>query len=333
VIVAQHVISSDHLHFGLDKRMQARRTLAANRVSYGHIDIAPESFMTLSIQTRNSKTLKRLQPALRDDIRDLITQRPLPSAHLEQIDPFLFLNHHGPQVYLPNNGGLPFGPHPHRGFETVTFILDGMLTHQDSAGHESIIRKGGVQWMTAGSGLVHAEISPAEFLRDGGPLEILQLWVNLPPQLKMTKPAYVGLQQSDIPAIAVDAGRVTVNLVAGTFNGTTGPVQSLTGVFMSTVSFQEGGTLHLDGLAERNVFLYVVRGTIDIGPDRASAMHLAEFNDEGDAIDITATSDAVILLGHAEPTRAPLVSHGPFVMNTRAEINQAIADYQAGRFG
>lgn len=284
--------------------------------------------MTLSI-----KSLKRLQPAERDDIGDLITQRPLPSAHLEQIDPFLFLNHHGPQVYPPNNGGLPFGPHPHRGFETVTFILDGMLTHQDSAGHESIIRKGGVQWMTAGSGLVHAEISPPEFLRDGGPLEILQLWVNLPPQLKMTKPAYVGLQQGDIPAITTDSGRVTVNLISGMFEGTTGPVQSLTGVFMSTIAFQAGGKLHLTGLAERNVFLYVVRGSLDIGPDRAGAMHLADFNEEGDAIDITAPEDALILLGHAEPIRAPLVAHGPFVMNSRAEINQAIVDYQAGLFG
>jgi redox-sensitive bicupin YhaK (pirin superfamily) len=281
----------------------------------------------------HDKTLKRLQPALRDDIGDLITQRPLPAAHLEQIDPFLFLNHHGPQVYLPNNHGLPFGPHPHRGFETVTFILDGMLTHQDSAGHESIIRAGGVQWMTAGSGLVHAEISPPEFLKEGGPLEILQLWVNLPPQLKMTKPAYVGLQRADIPAIAADDGRVTVNLVSGEFNGTTGPVQSLTGVFMSTIAMQAGGKLHIAGLAERNVFLYVVRGSIDIGPDRAGAMHLAEFNETGESVEFTATEDALVLFGHAEPTRAPLVSHGPFVMNTRAEINQAIVDYQAGLFG
>jgi redox-sensitive bicupin YhaK (pirin superfamily) len=280
----------------------------------------------------NTKSLKRLQPALRDDIGDLITQRPLPSPHLEQIDPFLFLNHHGPQVYPPNNQGLPFGPHPHRGFETVTFILEGMLAHRDSAGHESIIRKGGVQWMTAGSGLVHAEISPPEFLKDGGPLEILQLWVNLPPQLKMTAPAYTGLQQADIPAIAIDDGRATVNLIAGEFNGVTGPFRSLTGVFMSTVAFQAGGKLHLPGLAERSVFLYVVRGSVDIGPDRAGAMHLAEFGDDGESIDISAPEDALILLGHAEPTRAPLVSHGPFVMNTRAEINQAITDYQNGLF-
>jgi len=125
-----------------------------------------------------SKTIKHLHPAVRDDIADLITRRPVPGAEIEQVDPFLFLNHHGPQVYPPRNGGLPFGPHPHRGFETVTFILTGELAHRDSAGHESVIKEGGIQWMTAGSGLVHAEISPDDFKRSGGPLEILQLWVS-----------------------------------------------------------------------------------------------------------------------------------------------------------
>ncbi|MDB5962644.1 MAG: nuclease, partial [Massilia sp.] len=114
----------------------------------------------------SDKTIKKLHQAVRDDIGDLLTQRPLPNDQLAQIDPFLFLNHHGPQTYPANNHGLPFGPHPHRGFETVTFILDGMLAHQDSAGHESIIRAGGVQWMTAGRGIVHAEVSPQEFLRE-----------------------------------------------------------------------------------------------------------------------------------------------------------------------
>src|SRR5690606_16910570 len=123
---------------------------------------------------------------------------------VEQVDPFLFLNHHGPQTYGANNRGLPFGPHPHRGFETVTFILQGELAHRDSAGHESVIRRGGVQWMTAGSGLVHAEVSPDEFKRVGGPLEILQLWVNLPGRLKMTRPRYTGLQGDEIPALSVD---------------------------------------------------------------------------------------------------------------------------------
>jgi redox-sensitive bicupin YhaK (pirin superfamily) len=281
------------------------------------------------------KLVRRIHPAMRDDIGDLITQRPVPSSHLDQVDPFLFLNHHGPQTYSPHNRGLPFGPHPHRGFETVTFILEGMLTHKDSAGHESIIRAGGVQWMTAGSGLIHAEISPREFLETGGPLEILQLWVNLPPHLKMTQPAYTGLQKEDIPALMLDGGRVTMHLSSGEWEGTRGPVQSLTGVFMSTIEFKAGGRLRVRDLAQRNVFLYVVRGALQAGvaDDRISAFHLVELSHEGDEVEMTALEDSVVLFGHAEPIGAPVVSHGPFVMNSRAEIEQAIRDYQAGKFG
>jgi redox-sensitive bicupin YhaK (pirin superfamily) len=257
----------------------------------------------------------------------------VPGPHIEQIDPFLFLNHHCPQVYPPHNRGLPFGPHPHRGFETVTFILDGLLAHRDSAGHESVIGPGGVQWMTAGSGLVHAEVSPREFMQSGGPLEILQLWVNLPPALKMTAPRYVGLQRDQIPVIESEDGKVRMQLVSGSYGGVSGPVESLTGVFMSTVEMQAGGRLYLDNLLERNVFLYVVRGVISIAPDTVSAFHLAEFDAVGDELEIRAEQDCVLLLGHADPIREPVVSHGPFVMNTREEIKQAIQDYQAGRFG
>jgi redox-sensitive bicupin YhaK (pirin superfamily) len=279
------------------------------------------------------KTIQRLHPAMRDDIGDLITQRPVPGPHIDQIDPFLFLNHHGPQVYPAHNRGLPFGPHPHRGFETVTFILDGLLAHRDSAGHESVIGPGGVQWMTAGRGLVHAEVSPREFMQNGGPLEILQLWVNLPPALKMTEPRYTGLQRDQIPVIESDDGKVRMQLVSGTYGNVTGPFESLTGVFMSTVEMKAGGLLYLDNLLDRNVFLYVVRGVIQIAPDTISAFHLAQFDTVGDELAIRAEQDCVLLLGHAEPIREPVVSHGPFVMNTREEINQAIQDYQAGRFG
>ncbi len=281
----------------------------------------------------SEKNIRRLHPCMRDDIGDLMTQRPLPGPDVEQIDPYLFLNHHGPQVYPPGNRGLPFGPHPHRGFETVTFIIDGMLTHKDSAGHESIIGAGGVQWMTAGSGIVHAELSPDAFVRDGGPIELLQLWINLPARLKMHAPAYTGLQRGDIPVIAADGGKVHLNLIAGQWEGVTGPVRSLTGHFMSTIAFEAGGQLRLDGLTARSVFLYVVRGALQVGPDRASAFHLAELSTEGSAVTLTAESDTLIVFGHAAPIGEPVVSHGPFVMNTREEIAAAIADYQAGRFG
>jgi len=281
------------------------------------------------------KTIRRLHPALRDDIGDLLTQRPVPSNQLDQIDPFLFLNHHGPQVYGSHNRGLPFGPHPHRGFETVTFIVDGMLAHRDSAGHESVIHAGGIQWMTAGSGIVHAEVSPRDFLEHGGPLEILQLWVNLPSRLKMSAPAYTGLQRDQIPALALDGGKVTMNLIAGEWEACAGPVRSLTGVFMSTVAMQAGGQLTVSGLRGRNVLLYVVRGRIVVGDhgDLVNACQLVELDEDGDALHIRAEAGSLLLFGHAEPIREPMVAHGPFVMTTREEIVQAIADYQAGRFG
>jgi redox-sensitive bicupin YhaK (pirin superfamily) len=279
-----------------------------------------------------AKTVVAQHAAYRDDIGDLVTRRPLPGPRVEQVDPFLFLNHHGPQTYPPNNAGLPFGPHPHRGFETVTFILEGELAHRDSAGHESVIRKGGVQWMTAGSGLVHAEVSPEEFLREGGPLEILQLWINLPARLKMTRPRYMGVQADQIPALTCDDGRVTVHLISGTWGGRSGPISSLTGVFMTTIEMKKGGTAGFGSLGGRQVFLYVVRGKVKVDGTAVEAETLAELDLSGDTVEIDATSDALVVFGHGEPTREPVVAHGPFVMNTREEIVDAIRDYQAGLF-
>jgi quercetin 2,3-dioxygenase len=278
------------------------------------------------------KTIKRAHPAMRDDIADLTTRRPVPGRDVEQIDPFLFLNHHGPQVYSPHNRGLPFGPHPHRGFETVTFILTGELAHRDSAGHESVIKEGGIQWMTAGSGLVHAEISPQEFMQKGGPLEILQLWVNLPPSLKMTQPRYIGLQRDEIPAIATPDDKGVVNLVSGEYLGRKGAMQPLLDIFMSTIELRPGARVEFSGAAKRNVFLYVVRGSIKVAGQPAPEWHLIELSDAGDSVEIETASDAVLLFGHAAPIGAPVVAYGPFVMNTRDEIMQAIHDYQAGKF-
>jgi redox-sensitive bicupin YhaK (pirin superfamily) len=280
-----------------------------------------------------TRTIKRLHAAYRDDIGDLTTVRPLPGRDIDQVDPFLFLNHHGPQTYRPSNNGLPFGPHPHRGFETVTFILEGELAHLDSSGGESIITAGGVQWMTAGRGLVHAEVSPEGFKRRGGPLEILQLWVNLPAKYKMVAPRYIGLQKADIPAVTIDDGRAVVNVIAGEWEGRRAPIQSITDIHMATVYMLAGGILDAPVAEGRNVFLYVVRGDIRIGDTRVGPLNLVELSDEGDMVQVEAATDAVLLFGHAPPIGEPVVAHGPFVMNTPEEIRQAMADYQAGRFG
>lgn len=278
-----------------------------------------------------SKTILGVHAAYREDIGDLVTRRPLPGPALPDLDPFLFLNHHGPQTYPPNNRGLPFGPHPHRGFETVTFILDGSLAHHDSGGSSSVIGAGGVQWMTAGRGLIHAEISPDSFLRSGGPMEILQLWVNLPARLKMVAPAYAGLQASQIPVVERDG--VRVQIISGVWAGTAGPIRSHTGVFMSVAHFDEDAVLDVGGLSGRTVFLYVVSGEIEVEGVPAAQAHLVQCSHDGDTLKMRASTSSRILLGHAEPIGEPIVSHGPFVMNTAEEIEQAIIDYRAGLFG
>ena len=278
------------------------------------------------------RTVRRVHRGRREDIADLVTRQSIPNEGLEQLDPFLLLNHHGPQVYGPRNNGLPFGPHPHRGFETVTFIVEGSLLHRDTGGHESAIHAGGVQWMTAGSGLEHAELSPDDFREQGGPLDLLQLWVNLPSRLKMTEPRYVGLQKGEIPVVPAGAG-VTVNLIAGEWDGTNrGPVQSLTGVLMTTVELQAGGSVALPAPAARSVFLYVVRGTVSVAGEEVDQFHLIEMNGDGDTIAVEARTDALLLFGHADAIGEPVVAYGPFVMNTREEIQEAIRDYQSGRF-
>jgi redox-sensitive bicupin YhaK (pirin superfamily) len=186
--------------------------------------------------------------------------------------------------------------------------------------------------MTAGSGLVHEEVSPERFKRSGGPMEILQLWVNLPARLKMTAPAYTGVQQDAIPAIETDEGRAIVNLISGQWQGRTGPIASLTGIFMTTLALKPEGRVVFEGLDGRDIFFYVARGDVAVNGVDAARWQLVEFGD-GDLIDIEATTDSVVLFGHAEALREPIVAHGPFVMNTVQEIHQAYADYQAGKFG
>lgn len=290
----------------------------------------------------SSRTVRTKYVPRREDIADLVTRRPV--HPMEQLNPFLFINHHGPQVYPPGNHGLPFGPHPHRGFETLTFIVDGSLVHRDTAGHESSIQSGGVQWMTAGRGIEHSETSSAEFMDEGGPLEILQLWINLPAALKMTEPAYRGLQKDDIPEIAAAEGRASLHLIAGERDGERGPVESLTGLTMLTAALQSGAQVTFPAPHDRVVFLYVVRGAIVVyGPEvsgqgkasghAAAAFELVEMNADGDTVEIEATEDSLLIFGHAQPLSEPIAAYGPFVMNTQDEIRRTVRDYQSGAFG
>lgn len=279
------------------------------------------------------RKIKKLHKAVDAPMPGLATYRALPTQTLDQIDPFLFLNHHGPQEYTPNNTGLPFGPHPHRGFETVTFILSGDVMHRDSGGGNSTIKAGGIQWMTAGSGLIHAEVSSDEFKQKGGKVEILQLWVNLPAKYKMTKPRYTGLQEGDIPVLNKDHGKVKIHAISGDWGEENGPVETFTDISMSTIDLREGGIYHTTVKTSRNIFLYVVKGKVEVNSETANFRTLVEFSNEGEDITIKALEDSILLFGHAEPFNEPVVAHGPFVMNTEEEIRQAIRDYQMGKMG
>jgi redox-sensitive bicupin YhaK (pirin superfamily) len=278
------------------------------------------------------RTIKNIFPAFQDDIADLHTVRPIPSPKIEILDPFLFLNHHGPQEYRPHNRGLPFGPHPHRGFQTVTFILAGDIAHKDSAGHESIIGPGGVQWMSAGRGLIHEEVSSEAFKRDGGHLEILQLWVNLPAKLKMSEPYYKGLQVDEIPVVKKDSEKISVQVIAGEYSGTKGPFKPSTNLSVLTLDFKAETSFSIDIPTSQTKFFYVVQGAVEVNGSIVEKENLVEFNADGIEINITAIKAAYVLLCFAEPYNEPVAFGGPFVMNTQEEIRQAMRDFQAGKF-
>jgi redox-sensitive bicupin YhaK (pirin superfamily) len=279
------------------------------------------------------RTVKNVYKAEYRPIADLITYSPMPTRSLRMIDPFLFLNHHGPQKYNPNNNGLPFGPHPHRGMETVTFILEGDIAHKDSGGNDSVIESGGVQWMTAGSGLIHSEVSSEKFKKEGGPLEILQLWVNLPARLKMTKPAYRGLTREEIPQLLIDDDKVKAQVISGELNGTKGAFETLTEVHLSTLFFKPEGVFKTKVPVKHNILCYVIKGEIKVNGEIIQALHLAEFNNDQEDLRMEALSESIVLFGHAEPFNEPVVAQGPFVMNSMEEINQAYEDYHQGKMG
>ncbi|WDF56605.1 pirin family protein [Mucilaginibacter sp. KACC 22063] len=264
---------------------------------------------------------------------DLITYRALPTQYIDYIDPFLFLNHHGPQVYKPHNRGLPFGPHPHRGMETVTFMIDGDISHKDNSGHESVIGSGGIQYMRAGRGVIHSEVSSDEFKQNGGPLEILQLWLNLPARLKMSEPFYIGKQKEEIPVVKSDDGRVEADLIFGDWDGQKAALESETGLHFNVIRFQPEGKITITVPAGNNIFFYVVRGEVTANGTAVKALHLAEFDTTGGELTLSADTESIVLFGYAHPFNEPIVAQGPFVMNTEQEIVEAYRDYQMGKFG
>ncbi|WP_448093528.1 pirin family protein [Pseudomonas lini] len=252
----------------------------------------------------------------------------------KHISPFLLLDHAGPAEFTPTTERRGVGQHPHRGFETVTIVYKGEVEHRDSTGSGGKIGPGDVQWMTAASGILHEEFHSEGFAKRGGTLEMVQLWVNLPARDKMAEPGYQTILDSDIPTIPLKNNTGSLRLIAGEFEGHSGPARTFTPIDVWDVRLNTGKLLTLDLHEGRNTALVVLRGTVQVnGLELVREGQLALFERDGDQLSLEANNDAVVLLLSGEPIDEPIVGHGPFVMNSEQEIHQAFADFQSGRFG
>ncbi|WP_392890531.1 pirin family protein [Pseudomonas migulae] len=252
----------------------------------------------------------------------------------KHISPFLLLDHAGPAEFTPTTERRGVGQHPHRGFETVTIVYKGELEHRDSTGSGGKIGPGDVQWMTAASGIIHEEFHSEGFAQRGGTLEMVQLWVNLPAKDKMADAGYQTILDGDIPSIPLKDKAGSLRLIAGEFDGHTGPARTFTPVDVWDLRLNGGKSLTLDLHEGRNTALVVLRGTVQVnGLETVREGQLALFERNGHQLSLEANNDAVVLLLSGEPIDEPIVGHGPFVMNSEQEIHQAFADFQSGRFG
>ena len=247
------------------------------------------------------------------------------------VSPFLLLDHAGPATFTPSEVARGVDEHPHRGFETVTIAYSGEVEHRDSGGHAGRIGPGDVQWMTAASGVVHEEKHGAELTRKGGVFEMVQLWVNLPAAHKMSTPRYQTLTVDAIPV--VDRDGATVRVIAGSFDDHAGPARTFTPVDVWDARLTAGSRLAFDVPAGRTTMLAILDGAVEIGGETVADGRVAVLSDEGARVEIASAAGAKLLILGGEPIREPIAGYGPFVMNTEREIQEAIADYRAGRMG
>jgi len=250
------------------------------------------------------------------------------------LSPFLLLDYAGPHLFPPAKRQRGVGQHPHRGFETVTIVYDGEVAHRDSTGKGGVIGPGDVQWMTAGGGVLHEEFHSPNFTRTGGPFRMIQLWVNLPAKDKSVRPGYQSIPSTDIPTVNLPNGRGKVRIIAGEFAGVKGPAKTFTPVNVWDVRLNAGGSAKLDLPAGHNSALVVLTGRIWLGDSQSvGEAEMALLSREGSSATIEANVDAIVLVLTGEPIDEPIVGYGPFVMNSQAEIRQAVEDLEAGRFG
>lgn len=249
-----------------------------------------------------------------------------------QLSPFLLLDHAGPYDFAPAERPRGVGVHPHRGFETVSIVYQGELEHRDSAGNSGALGPGDVQWMTAASGILHEEFHSRDFTARGGTLEMVQLWVNLPAAKKMIDPGYQDILAADIPQVELPGGG-RLRLIAGDHEGRAGAARTQSPVELWDLALPAGSAENLHLPEGHSAALVVLRGRIEVGGQLAAAGQLVLLSREESALTISAAEPSLVLILGGAPLNEPIAGYGPFVMNSEAQIRQAMLDFQAGRFG
>ena len=314
------------------------------------IDGIEKQQKTMSLDSDNSKKtinssssrsiFQIIKSETTQDGEGVTLNRSFPNNLLSEFDPFLLLDEIGPTDLIPGKQkGFP--DHPHRGFETVTYLLEGKFEHKDSQGHTGIINSGDVQWMTAGSGVIHSELPEKEFSKYGGKLHGFQLWVNLPKSNKMMKPRYQEIPRSKIPTVTTEDGNVIVKLIAGESLGSKAVVDTITPIMYMHFKLESGSSIVQPIPKEYNVFAYIIKGKGIVERKNNNKIiergNLVIFDKYGKEVYIKAVEDSKIplelLLIGGIPIREPIARYGPFVMNTQQEIYEAIEDYRNGQLG
>ncbi len=279
---------------------------------------------------KNIQSITTAQPQRVGD--GFIGKNAFHPQHAKPFSPFLLLDHHGPMQVAPSAKPKGVDEHPHRGFETVTLVYEGALEHRDSAGNYGKLFPSDVQWMTAASGIVHEEKHEKEFSKKGGVLNFVQLWVNLPAAYKMIPPRYQELSAASFPSKQLTEG-AQLRVIAGDFMGLKGSAQTFSPVVLADLTLTENSSASLEIPEGYTFLLYLLNGEITVNQQVAKSGQIVTFDQAGTAIEIVSWSATKVLILAGEPIDEPIATYGPFVMNSVNELQQAIADYQAGKMG
>jgi len=285
------------------------------------------------------KTLKSIQHIITSpfvNMGAIQLRQPLPTQGIENVDPFLLLHHYGPYAISEFNNPFDLGPHPHRGFEPRTLLFKGEQLHRDSLGNEMVVKAGGVQWTTAGRGIIHAEAPTKEFVKKGGDLEGIQLWLNLPAKDKMITPNYQHLEDEQIPKLIADDKKVQLNIIAGNQNNIEGKITTQTAVNVFTANADEGGSIEIKIPENHQSLIYLLEGEVLVNSAEVlekGKHQMVTFNQDGNTIQFEAKTKSTLLILSGEPINEKITQYGPYVMNTQTEILEAMRDYQQGKMG